>query len=287
MEHQKQFSVATSIFCRLMQLACLAAILFIGYLIFSIEISREAAWSAFGFLSQDQQNLVIASDFKTNLLKKVALAPQISALLILFGVFRVFGRFASRPFQLKKAGQVIRFLGTMIILAGLLDLATMPARSYIMTFDNPPGNRALDVTINPEHIVMFLLGIALFVAGNLTRSVAASSIAVGSEFDLLEAEEDLDEAYEELEESEAELDEAEEELAEAEAELASAETEEEIAEAIEEIAEAKEEIAEAQEEIVEAQQDIADAQATIEQAEAEIAEAEVLEVPAEPVKKDS
>lgn len=270
-----------------MQLVCLGAILFIGYLIYSIEITEESAWSAFRFLSQDQQNLVITSDFKTGLLQKVALVPQLTSLLILFGVFRVFGRFASRPFRLKKAGQVIRFLGSMFILAAILDFATRPTTSFIMTFDNPPGNRALDVTINPEHIVMLLLGIALFVAGNLTRSAAAASFSAAPVADLFEAEEDLDEAYEELEEAESELAEAEEELAQAEAELTSAETEEEVAEAIEDIAEAREDIAEAQEEITEAQQDIADAQATIEHAEAEIAEAEVLEVPADPLKKDS
>ena len=251
MNQQLQFSAATSIFCRVMQLLTLGGMGFIGYLIATHTITQDMAWANFRFLSQDQANLVIVSDFKTQLLSYIMLAPIITPIFVLLGVFRVFGRFASRPFRLDKAGQVIRFLGMMVVLKALLDFAFQPVSMLIMTYDNPPGSRALAYNFHPEHLTYLLLGFALFTAGNLTRSAAVIGGLSGDHYDPVE------EAEEELAEAEAELEEAQEELAEAEADLEAADTPEDIEEALEDIAEAKEEIIEAKAEIEGAKAELA------------------------------
>lgn len=251
MGNQTQFRMATSIFCRVMQLVTLAAIAFIAYVVYSHEVSEELAWASFGLLTQDQANLVIVSENKTKILSYLTILPWLTPLLVLLGIFRVFGRFASRPFRLDKAGQVVRFLGYMVVLKAILDFAQQPLTLIAMTYDNPPGQRALAIGFHPEFITYFLLGITLIVAGNLTRG----AVVLGNDGGGYDAV--LEEAEEELEDAQEELEEAFEELDEAKAELEAAETPEEIEEALEEIAEAEEEIAEATQELAEAQADLA------------------------------
>ena len=260
-----------------MQLVTIACAGFMGYLVISNGVTDQFAWSSFGLLSQDQANLVIVSDTKTQYLKYIELAARLTPILVLLGVFRIFGRLASRPFRVDKAAQVVRFTGYMAVLTALLDFAAQPAKVYAMTYDNPPGERVLAVDVNPDHFTFLLLGLALIIGGSLIVSAVRSGGLEGAyddaEEEYEEAEEEYEEAEEELAEAEQELEAAEAELAEAREDLDRAETPEEIEEALEEMAEAEADVREAQEEVAEAREELAEAAEELQEAEAELAEA--------------
>ena len=231
-------------------------------------------------LTQDQLNLIIESEEKSKLLRHAFALFSITTVFLLLGVFRVFGRLASRPFNLAKAMKTVRFLGLMFVFKAFFDFLDNPAMTYLWTYDNPPEFRAINFGVDIlsistlTQISIFLIGICLMFTGHLavrsaTRGIGIAGLA-GSSLAVEEAYDEYEEAEEELAEAEAELEEAKEELAEAEADLQNAETHEEVIEAIEEIEEAKEEIVEAQDEILEAQEDLAEAETKLDALKSEI-----------------
>jgi len=178
MSEREQFSATTSIFCRLMQLVTILAAAFILYVVMADAEQQfpdffRYHWSE---LTQDQANLVIISDTKTSILESLNIFANLTGMLVFIGLFRVFGRFASRPFQLRKAAQVVRFLGVMLLLKAVIDFLVLPTALYTLTFDNPAGSRALAFGFHPAQITYFLLGLGLIVAGHLTVSAAKNGM---------------------------------------------------------------------------------------------------------------
>lgn len=162
-----------AIVCRVLQLLTIAAAAFVLYAVyysFTQSFTPQYVWADVSLLSQDQANLVIVSDFKTDVLKGLRTVGMVTLLFVLLGVFRIFGVVANRPVNLQKAMKVIRFLGLMVMLKAFVDALVHPAILLTMTYDNPPGQRALAVNFDPQIITWFLLGIAVFVAGNAALS---------------------------------------------------------------------------------------------------------------------
>lgn len=304
MNEHIEFSLATSIFCRVMQVVTVAAIgLFVyhSYLTANSDTTVNTARIYLQYFSQEQRNVYFEADGQIGRVTLAYSLFSLSTALLLVGIFRLFGRLADRPFDFVNSLRVVRFLGVMFVLKAIIDFFENPTMSYLWMMDNSPEYRfsienfGLDLVgigsasvgfTTLTQLAIFLIGLSLVVAGNLAvsavrRGALAAGALVEAEEDFAEAEEELHEAEEELAEAEAELEEAEEDLANAEAQLQSADSPEEVIEAIEDLEEAKEEIAEAQEEIEEARVEIAEAVEELAEAEAKL---DALKTPGDPEK---
>lgn len=178
MSENVELSAASSIFCRVMQLAVLATLGLLIYIAYSTEIDVVNAVRFYeNTLTQDQRNLIIYSDFKMSLLKYLLMGFGLTVIVVLLGLFRVFGRCASRPFSAVKALRTVRFLGSMFILKALLDTLFRPSILYALTYDNPAGQRAFNLSIDDRQIIFGLVGIALITAANTLIAVLRSEDA--------------------------------------------------------------------------------------------------------------
>lgn len=103
-----------------------------------------------------------------------ALAAIAFTLLMIAGwnIRQVFKRFQQMEFfSPKTLANVIAF-GTWLIAFAVFDLISDPLGSFILTFDLPPGERQVDITLDGGEIFFLILGALMLLFGWILREAA-------------------------------------------------------------------------------------------------------------------
>ena len=103
-----------------------------------------------------------------------SLAAIAFTLLMIAGwnIRQVFKRFQQMEFfSPKTLANVIAF-GTWLIAFAVFDLISDPLGTYILTFDLPPGERQVDITLDGGEIFFLILGALMLLFGWILREAA-------------------------------------------------------------------------------------------------------------------
>lgn len=172
MSNEIQLARSIRWLCRAMQvLAILIALVAIWFGVFDegIGLIIDRYW---GYLEDPVREAVTYSPLKQALVNTIAGLSFFSPLLIVFGMWRVFGAFAKGPILSTRAVRTIRFLGWMIIARFVASVLTYPAMIVAFTYDNPEGLRVFSVAVSTFQMQSLLLGVLFLLIGHvLTKAV--------------------------------------------------------------------------------------------------------------------
>jgi len=140
-------------------LAALALMLVLGWL--------PELWAP-GLLGPDARPLVLQRLLLWGLAALVA-APGLVALATMAGLF---GAFARGEVFTDFAARAIRRVGLMLVVGAVLKVVAGAARSVVVTYTNPPGERMLAVSVGSEEALLVLLGGLLVVIGQAMAEAA-------------------------------------------------------------------------------------------------------------------
>ncbi len=175
MSESTELSPALIRTCRAMQgLALFGAVVIVGVGLFGDGIGAriDAHWAA---LDEAIQKVTVYSSSKRAIVGGIGALSYFSPLLILFGVWRIFGRFARGPVLSQKSVRTVRLLGWLIMAQALASILTVTAMHLAMTYGNPPDTKVLTLQIGSHHIQQILFGALFVVVGYvLTRAAAAA-----------------------------------------------------------------------------------------------------------------
>lgn len=126
-------------------------------------------------LPPDIRSAVVYSDLKKTLLKLVGIIAWFGDVFILLGIYRTLNALQKGdPFALPVV-KSIRFLGLMIIVAVIIEIATRPVTIAIMTFDGISRLPMLSISAGSDEAVMLILGTLFLILGQIfTQAVLIS-----------------------------------------------------------------------------------------------------------------
>lgn len=165
MSNTEQVSGGLRLLCRVMQgLAVAGGLTLVLFSVLDDGIGAviDHYWAE---LDDAQRAAVTYTDFKKGLVTMIAALSVFSPLLVLFGIWYVFGTFAKGPALSGAAVGSLRLLGILIIARVAASLATLPAMMLALTYDNPEGLRVLSLAFNTHHVRELLYGVLLIVIG--------------------------------------------------------------------------------------------------------------------------
>jgi hypothetical protein len=118
-------------------------------------------------LAPDTAEAVRYSETKKTML--VVLAAVLSAgwVLVLLGAARVFGAFETGDVISDRTARALRFFGMMVMAAGGLQTVAPTLLTLAMTYDNPPGLRALTISLNTQVLILVLTGLIALITGQI------------------------------------------------------------------------------------------------------------------------
>ena len=119
--------------------------------------------------SEASRGLFVAaplSDAQVSWAFLVGLLPWVATMVVLFQVQALLALFRRGQALSHPAAQRIRSAGLWLALVALLRVLSGTAQSLIFTGANPPGTRALVVSLDFNHLALFLAGGLLVVIGH-------------------------------------------------------------------------------------------------------------------------
>jgi len=162
-----------NILCRVMQAVAAmsaAALIIYGLLDDGIGQIVDVFWDR---LDSNIRDVTVYSGPKQAVVTLIAGLSLYSPLVIFFGIWRVFERFARGPILSSQSVSTVRLLGWLIIVWAVMNILSYPAMFFAMTYGNPEGMRVLSIALGTEQLQKILFGVLLVVLGHvLTRAVA-------------------------------------------------------------------------------------------------------------------
>jgi hypothetical protein len=172
---QYTLSARTIWLCRILKwltvvLAVLGAVMF-----FTQDIPAKTLDFYWNELDPDIRELVSYSDGKKILLKVLATLSYFTPALVLIGAFRVLSVFQSGSVFTLTAVKAIRFFGLAFLIHVAVRIVINPAMFLALTYDNPPGNTVLSISLSTKHIFPLLIGAIFMLIGHVFTEAVRQS----------------------------------------------------------------------------------------------------------------
>jgi len=163
------------VLCRIMQALALfsaLALIIYGFLDDGIGQIIDGFWNQ---MDSKVRDATVYSGPKQAVVTLIAGLLLYSPLIIFFGIWRVFARFARGPILSSESVATVRMLGWLIITWAVITIIAYPAMFFAMTYANPDGMRVLSVALGTVQLEKILFGALLVVLGHvLTRGVSVA-----------------------------------------------------------------------------------------------------------------
>jgi hypothetical protein len=159
--------------CRVLQGATVLFAFLLMLMVVSTQAGDDLIDEYWTELSEAARAVVVFSDFKRALLQGLALLPLLGHLLVLAGMWNVFGAFARGPVISLGSVRTLRLLGFLLLARAVLNILIHPLMLLAMTYDSPAGHRVLSVNLSSGHLFDVLSGVMFILIGHvLMRAVA-------------------------------------------------------------------------------------------------------------------